>query len=166
MQKLVDRFKYLRSAEAAVAVLLPIVFPAYWIRSAAPVSWPFAIAVLALVSYLLVQGAIYWHLKHQALVGSVRLPVSFGPLFSFFRKSNLVLFCVFSIAAIAYVLVAGWSIDLAWPLALFAFSVLEYVNYYHYQLMYDTADSVRYVKRNHRLRRAALGTDLKRIVSA
>jgi hypothetical protein len=38
----------------------------------------------------------------------------------------------------------------------------EHVNYYHYQLMYDTRAAFASLRRNGRLRKAALGLDLQR----
>lgn len=77
-------------------------------------------------------------------------------------KSNLVLFGAVALGFIAQIASAGWDIQLAWPFGIFLFAVLEHINYYHYQLMYDTSASVHYVLRNRRLRKAALGVDLGR----
>ena len=52
--------------------------------------------------------------------------------------------------------------DLWWSCGLLTFAVLEHINYYHYQLMYDTRGAFDYVRRNGRLRKAALGLDLRR----
>ncbi len=166
MQKLSKRFNYLRVSEAALAIVLPAAFTAYWRTSAPGLNWPLAIAALLLVSYLLVQGASYWHLKHRAITKAASLPGFFGPLFGLFKKTNVVLLGVFAAALLLQIRSAGWSASLAWPTGLFAFAVLEHINYYHYQLMYDTSRSMRYVTHNRRLRRAALGTDLKRTLSA
>ena len=56
--------------------------------------------------------------------------------------------------------------DLAWAYGLLAFAVLEHVNYYHYQLMYDTRAAFASLRRNGRLRKAALGLDLQRQAAA
>jgi hypothetical protein len=72
-----------------------------------PIGWAVRLPALALVSYLLLQGAWYWQLKVQAVVQRQPLPS-------------------------------------------------------YYQLMYDTSSAFAYVRRNGRLRKAALGLDLKR----
>lgn len=72
-------------------------------------------------------------------------------------KSNLVLFGAVALGFIAQIASAGWNIQLAWPLGIFLFAMLEHINHYHYQLMYETSASVRYVLRNRRLRKASLG---------
>lgn len=52
--------------------------------------------------------------------------------------------------------------DLGWTPALLAGAVLEQINYFHYQLMYDTRAAVAYLLRHRRLRKAALGIDIAR----
>lgn len=166
MHKLNNRFNYLRGMEALAAVVLPVVFILDWRRSVTGVHWPLGLSALVSVSYLLVQGALYWQLKHGALSASAPLPGYFYRLFNAFKASNLVLFAAVAIGFAAKVLDDGWDVQLAWPLGIFLFAVLEHINYYHYQLMYDTSASVRYVLRNRRLRRAALGVDLNRCAKA
>ncbi|MRW93163.1 hypothetical protein GJ699_24520 [Duganella sp. FT80W] len=162
MHRLSSRFNYLRGMEALAAVVLPIVFILDWRKSEAGVHWPLGLSALFSVSYLLVQGALYWQLKHSALSASAPLPGYFKQLFNSFKVSNLVLFGAVALGFIVEIARSGWSAQLAWPLGIFLFAVLEHINYYHYQLMYDTSASVRYVLRNRRLRKAALGIDLSR----
>ncbi|MFZ6647876.1 hypothetical protein ACO0LO_19280 [Undibacterium sp. TJN25] len=162
MHKLNSRFNYLRGMEALAAVVLPIIFILDWRKSATGVHWPLGLAALLSVSYLLAQGSLYWQLKHSALSASAPLPNYFGRLFNAFKATNLVLFGGVALGFIVQVVSAGWNTQLAWPLGIFLFAVLEHINYYHYQLMYDTSASVRYVLRNRRLRKAALGVDLNR----
>lgn len=148
--------------EALAAIVVPLIFIWDWGKSPDVVNWPLGIVALLLQSYLLVQGACYWHLKHRALSQSSRLPDFFGRVFAVFKTSNLLLFALVGLAFVVHVHVAGWSVQLAWPLGIFLFAMIEHINYYHYQLMYDTTNAVRFVVRNRRLRRAALGIDLKR----
>lgn len=165
MHKLNNRFNYLRGMEALAVVVLPIIFILDWRKSATGVHWPLGLAALLSVSYLLAQGSLYWQLKHSALSASAPLPSYFGKLFNAFKASNLALFGAVALAFTAQIVTAGWNAQLAWPLGIFLFAVLEHINYYHYQLMYDTSAAVRYVLRNRRLRKAALGVDLKRWAS-
>ena len=162
MHRLNNRFNYLRRMEALAAVVLPVIFILDWRKSATGVHWPLGLAALFSVSYLLAQGATYWQLKHQALSAPAALPSYFERLFNAFKASNLVLFVGVALGFILQIVSRGWTAQLAWPLAIFLFAVLEHINYYHYQLMYDTSASVRYVLRNRRLRKAALGVDLHR----
>lgn len=162
MHKLSNRFNYLRGIEALAAIVLPIIFILDWRKSVTGVHWPLGLSALFSVSYLLLQGALYWQMKHRALSASAPLPRYFDRLFSGFKVSNVVLFCAVALGFITQLASAGWNIQLAWPLGIFLFAVLEHINYYHYQLMYDTSALVRYVLRNRRLRKAALGVDLGR----
>lgn len=162
MHKLNNRFNYLRRMEALAALALPIIFILDWRKSATGVHWPLGLAALLSVSYLLVQGSLYWQLKHSALSAAAPLPRYFGRLFSAFKVSNLVLFAGVALGFMVQIVGEGWNVQLAWPLGIFLFAVLEHINYYHYQLMYDTLASARYVLHNRRLRKAALGVDLSR----
>lgn len=162
MHKLGNRFNYLRAMEALAAVLLPIIFVLDWRKSTTGVHWPLGLSALFSVSYLLMQGALYWQLKHRALSASAPLPRYFGRLFSAFKVSNLVLFGGIALGFALQLVRNGWAISLAWPLGIFLFAILEHINYYHYQLMYDTPSSARFVLRNRRLRKSALGVDLAR----
>lgn len=162
MHKLANRFTYLRNMELAAAVIVPILFVWDWGKKPDAVNWPLGIAALVCLSYLLVQGAIYWHLKLAALAGSIRLPGYFGGLFASFRLSSLILLCAVGLAFCVEIGSSGWNRQLAWPLGLYLFAILEHINYYHYQLMYDTGNAWRYLAQNRRLRKAALGLDLQR----
>lgn len=162
MHQLKNRFNYLRGMEALAAIVLPLIFILDWRKPATEVHWPLGLAALFSVSYLLVQGALYWQLKHRSLSASAPLPGYFERLFNTFKASNLVLFGAVALGFAVQIVSDGWHTKLAWPLGIFLFAVLEHINYYYYQLMYDTSASVRYVLRNRRLRKAALGVDLSR----
>jgi hypothetical protein len=163
MQTLSTRLKYLRSRELLAAVLLPAVIVWRWMDRGGDIAWGVRLGALALLAYILVQGTLYWHLKLQTLENQQRLPSWFHPLFRAFFYSNLL--------AIAAILVALWSMgrsglsdpDIGWTVGLLVGAVLEHINYYHYQLMYDTRASISHLLRNRRLRKAALGIDIARM---
>jgi hypothetical protein len=162
MQTIPARMKYLRNAEAFFSLALPAIFCLAWQRSGDPVAWTMRGAALVLVSYILAQGGLYWHLKLQSVLRRQALPAYFQPLYRFFKYSNYVV-----IAAVAALIAAMndatvSATDLKWSCGLLAFAVLEQINYYHYQLMYDTHAAFAYLRRNGRLRKAALGLDLER----
>ena len=160
MQKIPNRMKHLRNAETFCAVALPAAFCYHWQKSPELVAWEMRVAALALVSYLLLQGAGYWQLKLKAVMQRQPLPAFFQPLYRFFQYSNVVL--IAAVAAFMAMHEAATSSDLLWACGLLAFVVAEQINYYHYQLMYDTSAAFAYLRRNGRLRKAALGLDLKR----
>lgn len=165
MQTLQSRINYLRQAELSFGLALPALFCYYWQTSGAPVNWAMRAAPLALVSYILLQGALYWHLKLHTVARRQPWPPFFGPLYRFFKYSNLV-----ALPAAAAFLVAmrgaASAADLWWSWGLLAFVALEQINYYHWQLMYDTRAGFAYLQRNSRLRKAALRLDLERLTPA
>lgn len=154
-----ERLRYLRSREALAAVLLPAVIVWAWWNKGGDIAWGLRCAALVLFAAILLQGTLYWHLKLGQVVHDRSLPAWFGALFSAFKWSNL--------AAIGGGVVlldrqAVSAADFKWTAALLAGAVLEQVNYYHYQLMYDTRETFSYLRRNRRLRKAALGIDMMR----
>lgn len=172
MPALSSRLQYLRNAEALCCLALPLALCLHWHKSAAAVAWELRAPALALVCYLLLQGVLYWHLKLGSVVRRQPLPAYFQPLFRVLKTTNL--FCIAAVAAfVSFVAFfaarssAGTPLaDLAWSYGLLAFAVLEHINYYHYQLMYDTRAALASLRRNGRLRKAALGLDLRRQVGA
>lgn len=162
MQTLPARMTYLRNAEAFCSLALPALFCYDWQKSSDPVAWGMRSAALVLISYILLQGVLYWHLKLQTVVQRQPMPAYFQPLYRFFKHSNVVLIAAVAAFVAAMNDDATTTADLAWSYGLLVFAVLEQVNYYHYQLMYDTRAAFAYLRRNGRLRKAALGLDLKR----
>ena len=55
------------------------------------------------------------------------------------------------------------SPDLTVGLGLYLLTILEQINYYHYQLMYDCPSDVRYLVAHKRLKRSKLHRDLERL---
>jgi hypothetical protein len=110
-----------------------------------------------LFALLLVEGAGYWLAKlRQLTVPGTPLPGARG--FVIARAANLPVLA-------GGLLFASWAVAAdpgagSWPgLAFALMAVLEQVNYFHTQLMYDTADDLRHL-RTHGLRRAHLARDL------
>ncbi|WP_233617781.1 hypothetical protein [Actinomadura sp. WAC 06369] len=111
----------------------------------------------ALFALLLVVGAGYWAAK-LGQISAPGAPLPWAGGFAAFRGA-----CVLLLAAglvfIAREVVADPG-TAAWPgLGFGLFAVLEYVNYFRVQLMYDTVEDLRYL-RSHGLRRAHLARDL------
>lgn len=162
MQQFQSRMSYLRNAELLFSLALPALFFLNWQKSAAPVAWELRGAALALISYILLQGALYWHLKLHTVLRRQSFPAYFQPLFRFFQYSNLVAIIAVTVLAATMRGNSASTADLAWTMGLLGFAVLEQINYYHFQLMYDTRAAFAYLRRNGRLRKAALRLDLER----
>lgn len=111
----------------------------------------------ALFALVLLEGAGYWFAKLR------RLATRRGPLpgvgaFAVARRVNVAVLTgglFFNVWTVVTDPGAG-----SWPgLAFGLFAVLEHVNYFHVQLMYDTAGGLRHL-RSRGLRRAHLARDL------
>lgn len=159
MQALQVRMRYLRRGEAIAAVVLPLLFAYKWSRENAVVAWELRSAATALVVFILLQGVLYWHLKLRSFDEHRPLPGYFKTLFRSFQYVNMVAIAAM-LAALAFA--SATHEDLVWTSCILGLAVLEQVNYYHYQLMYDTRAALAHLRRNGRLRKAALGLDLAR----
>ncbi|GJI94840.1 hypothetical protein RugamoR57_15580 [Duganella caerulea] len=156
---MIDRLRYLRSREALAAVVLPAVIIWKWRHNGGGIAWGIRIAALSLLVYILVQGTLYWHLKLRVITGEAPLPAWFYQLFRGFKWSNFI-----AIVCMSVVLWHGplSEADMQWSIGLLLGAVLEQINYYHYQLMYDTRAAFDHLRRHGRLRKAALGIDMAR----
>ena len=117
-----------------------------------------------LICAVLAQGVFYWHLKLQTISKTgTTFPNYFYALFSFFKWANVILLLIYP------VLIFGSRITplvnfraSIWSNLLFLFAVLEYTNYYHYQLSHDNLNDLRYLIKYKKIRRSPLFTDLLR----
>ncbi|MDQ1817330.1 hypothetical protein RBA41_28890 [Massilia sp. CCM 9210] len=162
MPNISDRMKYLRRMEAAFAFAFPAIFLYLWQKSSEPVGWELRVPAMLLVSYLLFQGAWYWHLKLEALTRRKPLPPYFHSLYRTFKWTNIVLLIGMSLALTVAIVRGVNHADIIWTSSLLGGAILEQINYYHYQLMYDTRGAIANLRRNARLRKAALAVDLAR----
>lgn len=122
-------------------------------------AWHLRWIALALVSLLLFEGAVYWHLKLRIVRRrAATLPPWFRSVFSALRYVNPLLM----LSAAVYMGGAehATTSDRAWGLFVLALAYVEHVNYFEWQLMHDTAADVAYLRRYRRLRRAPLRRDL------
>lgn len=130
-----------------------------WVGFGLPLTAANAVG-FGLFSLLLAQGAAYWYAKLSTVQerGEKRLPGATA--FALVQVANVPLLT-------AGVLFTVWSVveepgrgSLA-GVCFALFAVLEHVNYFHWQLMYDTREDWRQMRRNG-LRRAHLARDLRR----
>lgn len=160
--KLAARMKYLRNTEAMFAVMLSPILGWYWLSTGAEMAWLVRVPPLVLVCYILAQGATYWALKYRQYASDFPLPPWLPRLFRLFQASNVV-----GLIAVALWLALGATrgiagTDLGWGVGLWAFAMLEHINYYHLQLMYDTRGALRRLIQTRRLRQPMLARDMRR----
>ncbi|MFI0453506.1 hypothetical protein [Actinomadura sp. 6N118] len=110
-----------------------------------------------LFAVLLVVGAGYWLAKLRQ-ISAPGAPLPGAEIFAVARGASLLLLAA-GLLFIAGKVVAAPGAG-SWAGLVFGLvAVLEYVNYFHVQLMYDTVEDLRYL-RSHGLRRAHLARDL------
>ncbi|MCX4865346.1 MULTISPECIES: multidrug transporter [Streptomyces] len=152
---LLRRLRMLTLLEAAnIALIGWAVFAAL----GAPFSTANAVG-FALVAGLLLIGSGYWALKVRQLRTGARQPPAIGV----FRPLRPL--CALALAAGLAVMVPALPgrppSEWAPGLVLYGLGLAEYVNYFHRQLMHDTAADWRRLLRTRRLRRSHLAEDLR-----
>jgi len=168
-EKLIKRLRYLWTWELFDSFFLPAVV----IFSAKTLQRPlglFTICSAGLVTWILWQGTAYWRLKLRAVqtdseIGAKPLCRAL-PALAVLKKVNWVLIGMLP------VLLAGQGLigtafrsgfDVIAGLGLYVLAVLEQVNYYHYQLMYDYPPDWRYLVEHKKLKRSSLNRALEKL---
>jgi hypothetical protein len=163
------RLSYLWTFELVGAAAWTMVAVLWWAR--AGVRWPSAIG-LVLALFLLAQGSVYWFAKlravrRQPFVDDRRLLATFRRL----RVVNRGLLAATLVAGVVSAFVWGTQgaagdddvlrwLDLFLAGVLWTLALLEYVNYFHRQLMYDSPSELRWWLRHRRLKTSWLARDL------
>ena len=161
---LVKRLRYLWTWELFDGFFLPTVavFTARIVRK--PLGGV-SIYAMALVAWLLWQGAAYWWLKLRAIRTHSDIAPRYMGWFSVLKKANWVLIGLLPLFVLARLLGgAAFSsgLDVIVSLGLYTLAVLEQINYYHYQLMYDNAADWHYLITHKRLKPSKLSQDLEK----
>jgi hypothetical protein len=161
--KRIKRLRYLWTWELFDSFFLPAVV----IFSAKTLQRPmglFTIYSTGLVAWMLWQGAAYWWLKLRAVQMDSGIARKHLRWFQVLKKVNWVLIGMLPIllggrGLMGTVFSSGF--DLVAGLGLYTLAVLEQINYYHYQLMYDYPPDWRYLVENKRLKRSSLNRALQ-----
>lgn len=120
---------------------------------------------LLMMSFILLQGTYYWWKKLSVLEDKHIFQNRTLNRFEKFKHKNKV-----GIALIPIVLLVQWFISgqslgsdnlIGWAMIANVFAVLEHINYYHMQLMYDNRYDLRYLLRHKKLKEASLRKDLR-----
>lgn len=113
---------------------------------------------------ILYQGQHYWKLKLKKLRGEIFDNDKNIKFFKSSKKFNRILIGLIPFFFIVQMEAHEWSFQnnslLYWGITANIFPVLEYINYYHTQLMIDNLADVQYVLRNKKLKKASLAKDL------
>lgn len=172
MKKHVEkRFLSLFTGEAVALTLFIFVsylwnkaFPTYKLYSL-PSFW----MSFLFLEFLLVQGSIYWFVKWRRYKkeNTFTTPIETVRVYKKMQKVNIVLMVICPIWLIIDFLQwkpeipAGFYI----ALAVYIFSILEYINYFHIQLSYDNPSDIKHLLSTKKLKQASLNKDFKRVFS-
>lgn len=161
---LVKRLRYLWTWELFDSFFLPAVavFTARIVQNPLGV---ISVCAMILVAWLLWQGAAYWWLKLRAIRTHSDIAPRYLGWFSVFKKANWVLIGLLPLFVLARLLSGARfssGLDVVVGLGFYTLAVLEQINYYHYQLMYDTAVDWQYLMTHKKLKPSKLRRDLEK----
>jgi hypothetical protein len=164
-EKLIKRLRYLWMFELFDSLFLPalVILEA---RILGRTLSPFTLGSIALVAVLLWQGAAYWRLKLRAVKSGSRLkrePLRWFGALKYVNWALIGLLPSLLVAQGARGPVFRSGLDVVAGLGMYALALLEQVNYYYYQLMYDYAPDWRYLMDNRRLKRSSLSRALEKV---
>lgn len=162
-QHIVRRLLYLRNLEFINIFLLPVCLSIILTASKIKNWQPYTFGTFV-ICFILAQGVFYWHLKLRTIrQGEPALPSYFRPTFLFFKWSNIALLSVYLILMASSQALGFIDFQVSVGAnGIFLFAILEYVNYYHYQLSHDSVNDLQYLIKHRRIRRSPLYIDLQR----
>ncbi len=161
-QELIKRFRYLWVFEVLNAV---VVFPGFVLlvtRNARSEIGAFALLMTALVSFLLLVGAGFTFLKYQDLRHETHRLTRFEALFRLLRRVVPLLLVVGGVLFVAELLTLGTSyrfLGLMLGTFMLIMAVLEYINYFHLQLMYDNRRDLAYLLTKRKLKQGLIARE-------
>ncbi len=171
-KKLLKRFLYLFTGEIlSVIVFLVLIF---LLEKSYPqlrlYSLTFFWSSFFLLDFLLVQGSMYWFGKWKILKkeNSTVTPVRVIKGFKNLKKLNICLLIVSIFALVfdflrSYPLVPLVSLGIA--CFIYVFAILEYINYFHFQLSYKSLSDIRHLLKSKRLKKSCLSKDFASMVN-
>ncbi|EIJ78016.1 hypothetical protein PB1_10629 [Bacillus methanolicus PB1] len=116
-----------------------------------------------LLEFILLQGSFYWFLKFRQVQRECysHLPYRQLRLFVFFKRFNLFLIAIGLLLMIYQYKIN--AVDFYWFLFLYVFAIIEYINYYHIRLSYQSIDEIKDLIRQRGLRSSKLARELKNL---
>lgn len=160
--QILERLRYLRNWELVNVILIPA--SVIFLFLTGVFDWQgFGVSTqiaLGLVSFILLQGGYYWHIKLRSVQARARqLTPTFERTFRYLKWVNLCLLIAYPL--LVYGVLQPHPSEFWWASCLYILAVLEYINYFEFQLMHDTENDWRFLLKHRRLRRAPLAVDLR-----
>lgn len=164
-EKLIKRLRWYYPLEKFHAFFTFPLLAIYFLTQHSFVKSIWFIYGMMLCIFILYQGQKYWQLKLWRMEGKPVLQVKNLKFFKKAKRINFLLIMGMPVILVVQLLIVNWSesdMDIVlWSFAANLFAVLEYINYYHKQLMVDNTSDVAYILRNKKLKTASLAKDLK-----
>jgi hypothetical protein len=164
-KKLIKRLRYLWTWELFDSLFLPAIIVLYARYFQEPIGF-LAIYSMSLTAWVLWQGAAYWWLTLQALKTNAAIKPAYLRWFARLKKINWILIGVLPILLTGKGLLNTFfrsRLDLIAGLGLYTLAVLEQINYYYYQLMYDQPSDWRYLSKHKKLKKSSLNRALQSV---
>lgn len=162
-QALVRRYRYLWTGELVAAAAFLLLFLIYVPLEQPWPSWILRVYGLAILLFLLGQGAFWWRGLLLDIQAHRRNPtLATLRVFERLRRINWVAIAGFPLLAVwrATASEPTSTADLGWGIALATAALIEQINYYHYQLSYGYGQDLWYLRRHRRLRRGNIARHL------
>lgn len=110
------------------------------------------------------QGSIYWYAKWKRLKEEniIETPIQVVKSFKNLKKFNigLIIITIFIFAFDFLKLYTSLTLgSLGIAGFIYIFAILEYINYFHFQLSYDNLSDIKYLLRSKRLKQSCLSRD-------
>ena len=119
---------------------------------------------LILCSAILYQGQLYWGIKLRKITGKEIDNDYYLKKFEKWTRTNPILLSSIVLTLPVHLILKEFKTDsfLFWGLFAHFFYVLEYVNYYKKQLMYDNINDFKYLLINRKLKKSSLLKDMQK----
>jgi hypothetical protein len=161
---LARRYRYLWTGELVSAVMFPALLLWFAARDGAWADWLGRGYAVALVGCILLQGVAWWRWKLRLLrEGRRTMPHPVLAVYRRLRSLNWLLIALFPAVLLLSWVLAGRpppAADTWLGLLFLGGAVLEQVNYYYVQLMYDNPYDWAELRRHRRLRRGSIAKAL------
>lgn len=170
-KKLFKRFSYLYTGELMSVVMFIVVF--FLLNKVYPQLRLYSLTSFwisfFLLEFLLVQGSIYWYAKWKILKkeNTTVTPIQVVKRFKNLKKFNigLIIITMFIFAFDFLKLYPSLPLgSLGIAGFIYIFAILEYINYFHFQLSYDNLSDIKYLLRSKRLKQSCLSRDFDSMV--
>lgn len=162
--KLRRRYQSLWTGEAFSALLFVVLLLWFAYQDGVWQRWLARSYSVGVVILILVQGIVWWRMKLRLLQQYQRqMPVHILRAFRWWRRVNWVLIGVYPLVVVIATQLTQQPLaspDTWLGLLFLGGAVLEQINYYYVQLMYDSAYDWAYLRAHHRLRRGTIARAL------